>query len=81
MLARSLAPRYSYLAAWAGSEHDILAEDNWSYELSRVDTPCGNASCPDNNITTRNSTILPAGARWPPAAQAIVDAAGAAWWP
>ena len=65
MLARSLAPRYSYLAAWAGSEHDILAEDNWSYELSRVDTPCGNASCPDNNITTRNSTILPAGARWP----------------
>jgi hypothetical protein len=72
---------YSYLAAWAGSEHDILAEDNFSYELARVDTPCGNATCPANNLTIRNSTIVPAGASWPPAAQAIADAAGASWWP
>ena len=75
------ARRYSYLAAWAGSEHDILAEDNVSYELARIDTPCGNATCRGNNITIRNSTIVPAGAPWPEGAQAIVDAAGAAWWP
>jgi hypothetical protein len=72
---------YSYIAAWACSEHDILAEDNWSFELSRTDTCCGNASCPDSNVTVRGSTVVPAGAPWPPAAQAIADAAGATWWP
>lgn len=74
--------RYSAIAAWAGSEHDILAEDNFSYELARIDTPCdNNSTCPANNITIRNFTVLPAGSSWPPEAQAIVNAAGASWWP
>ena len=72
---------YSCIAAWACSEHDILVEDVFSYELARLDTCCGNATCPSSNVTIRSFTVVPTGAAWPPEAQGIVDAAGASWWP
>lgn len=69
---------YSWLAAWASSEHDILMgpELYTTSDLTRVDQYCQN--CP-NNLTVMNFTVVPAGGPWPPKAQAIVDGAGATW--
>ena len=69
---------YSWLAAWASSEHDILMgpEMYTTSDLTRVDLYCHNCS---NNLTVLNYTVVPAAGAWPAAAQAIVDNAGATW--
>jgi hypothetical protein len=61
---------WSWAAAWASSEYNILIADNTARGVNRSDMYAG------NNLTLVNSTLLSWGAAWPPAAQAVVDAAG-----
>ena len=72
--------RADFLAAWAGSEHNITIHDLWTRDLNQSNVygcfPRLNATC-GNNITTRNLMMLKAGAEWPTAAQAVIDGAGA----
>jgi hypothetical protein len=62
---------WAFLSAWAPSEHDIVMANTTTRYLNRSDVYAG------NNLTVTGTVVLPAGAPWPPAAQAIVDAAGA----
>ena len=71
---------FDFLAAWASSEHNISFPDLWTRDLNQSIVlgcmPILNATC-GNNITTRDITVLKAGAAWPAAAQAVIDCTGA----
>ena len=72
---------YDFLAAWASSERNIMIHDLWTRDLNQSNVygcfpPPLKATC-GNNITTRNIVVLPGGATWPAAAQAVIDGAGA----
>jgi hypothetical protein len=62
---------WSYIAAWASSEWDILMANNTAIGVNRSDIAQGPL-----NLTLVNSTLLPWGSSWPPAAAAIVNASG-----
>lgn len=62
---------WSFMAAWATSEWNIFMARNTAVGINRTDIAQGPL-----NLTVVNSTLLPWGALWTPAAQAIVNASG-----
>lgn len=61
---------WSWAAAWADTESNILITRNYAVGVNRSDCAEG------HNLVIKNNTLLPWGSAWPPAAQAIIDAAG-----
>ena len=61
---------WSWAAAWASTEHNILIAENFAVGVNRSDMAAG------NNLVIVNNTLLPWGSAWPPAAAAIIAQAG-----
>ena len=61
---------WSWAAAWADTESNILISDNFAVGVNRSDCAAG------HNLVIANNTLLPWGSPWPPAARAIIAAAG-----
>ena len=61
---------WSWAAAWASTESNILITRNFVVGVNRSDCASG------NNLHIVNNTLLPWGSAWPSAAQAIIAAAG-----
>ena len=61
---------WSWAAAWASTERNILIAENFAVGVNRSDKAAG------NNIIIENNTLLPWGSSWPPAAAAIIAQAG-----
>ena len=61
---------WSWAAAWASTERNILIENNFAIGVNRSDMAKG------NNLVLANNTLLPWGSAWPPAAAAIIARAG-----
>lgn len=61
---------WSYLAAWASTEYNILMVNNTARGVSRADIYNG------NNLVVENSTLLPWDSEWPSNAQTIINQAG-----
>jgi beta-glucuronidase len=61
---------WSWAAAWASTEYNILIADNIAVGVNRSDMAAG------NNLELVNNSLLPWGAAWPPAAAAIIAQAG-----
>jgi hypothetical protein len=61
---------WSWAAAWADTESNILITRNYAIGVNRSDCAEG------HNLVIANNTLLPWGSAWPTAAQEIIDAAG-----
>jgi hypothetical protein len=61
---------WSWAAAWASTEHNILVTRNVAVGVNRSDFYAG------NNLVCVNNTLLPWGSAWPPAALDIIAQAG-----
>ena len=61
---------WSWAAAWADTESNILIAGNWARGVNRSDMAAG------HNLVLVNNTLLPEGAAWPPGAAAVIAAAG-----
>jgi hypothetical protein len=61
---------WSWAAAWASTEHNILITRNYAIGVNRSDVFNG------NNLVCENNTLLAWGAAWPPAARDIIAQAG-----
>ena len=61
---------WSWAAAWASTEFNILISGNYARGVNRSDMAAG------NNLVLANNTLIEEGGAWPPAAQLIIAQAG-----
>jgi hypothetical protein len=61
---------WSWAAAWASSESNILITNNYAQGVNRSDVYKG------NNLVIQNNSLQPIGATWPDAALQIINQAG-----
>ena len=61
---------WSWAAAWADTESNILIANNYAIGVNRSDCASG------RNLVIANNTLLRWGSPWPPAAQDIIARAG-----